>query len=189
MTDQSSTAREPRFLQIIEKITSSLENILIRIAGFCLAALIVVVFVDVLFRQVIKIPLMQPFEISVFFFIWSVFLAGAVATKRQVHFVVDFLPSNMPYWFERWLPVFVWSLCLVFSVVVLFYGVQLANIGINQFSPMNEYRLVWAITAVPVAGGAMVLFTIEHTLRGILGLPQKGGSGLLLHGVSSDSEN
>ena len=179
------TPIHPFFLGLA-RVTRIVERVLSVLSGVCFAAFIVTVFVDVLFRQVFLAPLLAPFEISVFCFIWSVFLAGAVATKQQAHFVVDFLPPTMP-WFERWLTVFVSLLCLGFSLVVLRYGIPLAEIGLHQFSPMNEYRMAWAMTAVPVAGSAMVLFTFEQLMRALVGQADERPAGVHGHGTTTDA--
>lgn len=186
MEPSSGQPHVPRLLELFAQVNSFLDIVLSVVAGACLGGFTISVLILVIFRQIIKYPLLEPFEITIFLFIWSAFTAGAVATKRRMHFIVDFLPQTMPRWFDRWIPVLVDMLFMIFSAVVLIYGVPLTITAYSQFSPMNQFRMGWAAAAIPVAGGAMVLFTVEHLLRDICGLPTHGQPALQLHGMAKE---
>ena len=179
----SGQSRVLRFFEHLARVNSFLERALSVIAAGCLGGFSVSVLILVLFRQVIKYPLLAPFEITVFLFVWSVFTAGAVGTRRKLHFCVDFLPSTLPQRFEHWNLVLIDTLYLVFSLFLLIYGVPLVEGALGEVSPINQYSMAWAATAIPVAAAAMVLFTLEHLLRDLHGLPVAVASGAEHHGM------
>lgn len=134
-------------------------------AALCVFLFTTVVFLDVVYRQVLKSPLLWPSEISVSLFVWSVMLAAAVCTRRKSHLAVEILPP-LPPRLDHALRVLVDVLSLIFAALVLWTGAKQAIAGINRFTPMMGFPLWPFLIALPVPAIPMVLFSIEHLLRG-----------------------
>lgn len=145
------------------------ETVLGSIAGIALVAFVVVILVDVIYREVLESPLFAPSEVSVCLFIWSTLLAAAVAGRRNAHFVMDFLPKSMPARLDLGLRVLAALLAIVFALVLTWYGYGLAERGSRRVSPMTGLSMLWFYTAFPVAGLAFLLFTVEQLLLILLG--------------------
>lgn len=141
-----------------------LSTIQANLAALCLAGFIGLIFIDVFYRQALAQPLLVTQELAVVLFIWSVMLGASVAARRQVHFVIDFLPEHIPAAVDRALAVFVAIATLVFAYVMLRYGIFMAGIGLRRFSPMSGFPLIWAYVSLPVAGASIGLYAIEHLL-------------------------
>jgi len=137
------------------------ETLLGWVAGLALAGFVVVILVDVVYREILKSPMFAPSEISVCLFIWSTLLAAAVAARRNAHFVMDFLPETMPLRLDFGLKVLAALLAVVFSLVLTWYGYGLADRGFRRVSPMSGFSMLWFYAAFPVAGLAFLLFTVE----------------------------
>lgn len=149
-----------------------LEWVLGGIAGLCLAAFVAIVLVDVIFREVLVRPLLAPSELSVCLFIWSTMLAAAVAARRKAHFVIDFLPENLPRGLERLLGLCAVLGAVVFSLVLTWYGAEMAERGIGRRSPMSGFSMAMFFTAFPVAGLAFLLFSLEQLAQFLAGEPE-----------------
>lgn len=134
-------------------------------AAFCLSVFTTVVFIDVVYRQILKAPLLWPSEVSVSLFVWSVMLGAAVCTRRQAHLAVEVLPTLSPR-IDRVLRVLVNLLVLIFAVLVFWTGLKQALAGVSRFTPMMGFPLWPFLVALPIPAIPMMLFSIEHLLTG-----------------------
>lgn len=160
--------RGPHVLAYLHRTMDGLERLLGAVAGLTLAGFVGVVLIDVIFREALAKPLFAPSEISVCLFIWSTMLAAAVAARRQAHFVIDFLPENLPPRLNKILETIAALATIVFAGVLLWYGLGMAERGIGRFSPMSGFPMVIFFSAFPAAGFAFLLFAIEHLLGTLL---------------------
>lgn len=151
----------PHALGALSLVCDIVETVLGWLAGLGLAAFVVTVLIDVIYREVLERPLFAPSEISVCLFIWSTLLAAAVAARRNAHFVMDFLPASIPPKLDFSLKLLAAILAIVFAGIITYYGYGMADRGWMRVSPMSGFSMLWFYTAMPVAGSAFLLFTIE----------------------------
>ncbi len=156
-------------LGVLKSVNGVLETCFKTVAGACLGTLIVVVFIDVLFRQVINNPLLWPSEIATLVFVWSVICGAAVSARRRAHFVVDVLPQTISPHALTVVKLVVVGFGFLFAIVVCVYGIDMAMAGIKRFTPMKGYPMIYHFTAFPVGGAAIFLFTFEHLLEILTG--------------------
>ncbi|WGF89754.1 TRAP transporter small permease [Marinivivus vitaminiproducens] len=164
--------QEGAAFQAFCRFNASIERALALLAGAFLALFTAVVFIDVIYRQVLLKPLMWPSEWSVMAFVWSVMLGAAVAARRQSHFVVVLIPEGEGA-FNRGLRIFVAVVSLIFALVVLYFGWHMAMAGSRRFTPMMGYSMLWVFSAFPAAGLAFTLFTFEHLVAAVFGYPER----------------
>ena len=60
------------------------------------AALIVSIFAEVFFRFLLNNPSPQLFELSIYFFVWVIYLGGALATRYNQHMRFDLIYRSLP---------------------------------------------------------------------------------------------
>lgn len=166
MDAREPNGRQPPYaLTLLRRANGSIETAFAYLAGLCLAVFTTVVFVDVVYRQALARPLMWPSEWSVMTFIWSVLLGASVAARRRAHFIVEVLPQHLPGSVEFALRLFVSLMTLLFALVILYFGWEMALTGQRRFTPMMGYPMVYVFAAFPVAGLAMALFALEHLVE------------------------
>ena len=156
-------------LHVLRNANSKLELAFKAVAGACLGTLVVVVFIDVLFRQVINDPLLWPSEIAVLVFVWSVICGAAVSARRRAHFVVDVLPQNLSSMINTAVKLGVVAFSVAFALVLFIYGTEMAQTGLQRFTPMKGYPMIYHFVAFPVGGAAILLFAMEHFLEVLTG--------------------
>ena len=166
----------PRALGGLVLVCDLLETLLGWVAGLGLAAFVVTVLIDVIYREVLAQPLFAPSEISVCLFIWSTLLAAAVAARRNAHFVMDFLPASISPGLDFSLKLLAAILAIVFSGIITYYGYGMAERGWMRVSPMSGFSMLWFYTSMPVAGAAFLLFTTEALALVIADGPKRGVS-------------
>lgn len=164
-----------RFFVYLTQLNNWLESTLSYLAGLCLAGLTLVVSVDVFFRQVLNDPLLWPSEYAVMLFIWSVLLGASVAARQRAHFVVDILPEQLPAWLDFALRIAVLLFGLLFSLVLMYFGLEMTEAGRRRFTPMMGYPMYYVFVAFPIAGLAITLFHAEQLLQTLRGSDAANG--------------
>ncbi|WP_249977959.1 TRAP transporter small permease [Vreelandella olivaria] len=147
----------------MRKINDVLEWLLTFVAGLLFAAFILTVLYQVVARNYLKISVSWTDEVAMACFIWSVFIGAAVALRRRKHYVVDAFPSNFVMT-QRVLRLFGSLACLPVIYVLIVHGNVLVDMGWNRRSVALGTPMAYVFAAIPVAGIAMLLFSIE-TIR------------------------
>lgn len=84
-------------------------------------------------------------------FIWTVFLAAAVATRHRLHIAVDLLPAALTPRGRDWLEAGISFLCLGFVIILGLGGIRAAIVSAESTSwSSTEVSRAWAYVAVPV---------------------------------------
>lgn len=117
-----------------------------------------VLFANVILRFVFKAGLVWAEEYARFAIIWIVCGGCGAAVRTDSHMRITAIPDAIKnQTVKRLLLLFVYVVCLAFSLLMLTAGVRLiasmqAN---NQLSPAMEIPLWWIYLSIPVGGAVM----------------------------------
>jgi TRAP-type C4-dicarboxylate transport system permease small subunit len=99
------------------------------LAVIIFSALIISIFLEVFFRYVLNNPSPQLFELSIYCFVWVIYLGGALATRYNQHVRFDLIYRALPEKARRVLEIFFQLLTngvlLVLFVPSIRYTIQL----------------------------------------------------------------
>ncbi|AIF53580.1 TRAP transporter large permease subunit [Pelosinus sp. UFO1] len=131
--------------------------------GLLLAAactMVTAVFLQIIFRYVLKMPLSWSEELARYAFMWTTFLGASVALRYNslpnITMGVKLLPIKMrPYLF-----LVTRGIAALFCYHFLVEGTRLAIAVIPDKTPALDFTISWAYAALPVGG----LFMLIHTL-------------------------
>jgi TRAP-type C4-dicarboxylate transport system permease small subunit len=144
------------------------------IAAILLAVMTVLVFLQVLFRYWLQLPLDWGEEVSRYLFIWSAMLGAAIAAKRRAHFGIDFLVTALPSPVQTAIAISV-NLCICALMgVVAVQGTKLALSNLSQISPTLAIPMAVPYAAVPVCALLMLIYTISETWAIVSGAKKEG---------------
>ncbi len=144
------------------------------VAATLLAAMTVLVFLQVLFRYWLQLPLDWGEEVSRYLFIWSAMLGAAIGTKRRAHFGIDFLVKALPSSAQTAIAVCV-NLCICGLMgVVAVQGTQLALSNLSQISPTLAIPMGVPYAAIPACALLMFIYTVAETWEILSGTGRKG---------------
>jgi TRAP-type C4-dicarboxylate transport system permease small subunit len=144
------------------------------IAAILLAVMTVLVFLQVLFRYWLQLPLDWGEEVSRYLFIWSAMLGAAIAAKRRAHFGIDFLVTALPSPVQTAIAISV-NLCICALMgVVAVQGTKLALSNLSQISPTLAIPMAVPYAAVPVCALLMLFSTISETWAIVSGAKKEG---------------
>lgn len=122
-----------------------------------LAFITIGVFIQVCMRYFLNLSFLWGEEMSLFAFIWCVFLGAAVATRRRVHFSFDFLASLLPGRIAAAQQLVVNLIVLGLAIVMLVQGYEFSILSIRRLSPALGITLFIPTLIIPVSAAYMIL--------------------------------
>ncbi len=129
-----------------------------------LAAMAVVVFVQVIFRYLLHLPLFWTEELARYCLVWASLLGAGVAVRRGQHIAVTWFVERFPKAVGLALSVVARISVVVILVVMMWGGGKLVVVTSAQISPALRIPMAVPYLALPL-GSAIMLF---HILASIL---------------------
>ncbi|MBL3539708.1 TRAP transporter small permease [Aminivibrio sp.] len=134
-----------------------------------IAAMVVVVFLQVVFRFVIHSSLPWSEELSRYLMVWITFLGASIAVKRKSHIGVEAVVSLFSNVWKKMAAIFVSaSLCVFFGFMVL-YGEKILRTVKFQLSPAMEITMAIPYSALMTGGFLMLLHSLLQLAENITG--------------------
>jgi TRAP-type C4-dicarboxylate transport system permease small subunit len=124
---------------------------------FFMALLSLLVFIQVVFRYALDLPLFWTEESARYCLVWASLLGAGVALKRGEHIAVTYLVERLPPAWNR--PVLHVSRISVGAIlaVVLWGGIRLVVVTHFQLSPALQIPMSVPYLSVPVGAAIMVI--------------------------------
>ena len=147
------------FSDLIEKVCEG-------IGTLSVAVFVVMISLQVVCRNFLKIPMVWANDISVVCFVWAVFLGSAIAVRHRAHYVLAFLPDR----FEK-------SNCLldiisniagiIFFYVMIRYGTVYTIMGMKRLSTAINIPQAYFFMCIPLSGCFMMWYTLIHMVNDV----------------------
>ncbi len=143
---------------MIQKILKTIERVEIFLAKILLAAMIVVVALQVFCRYLLNNPLSWPEELSSFLLIWLTYLIADVLLKRQGHVQIDFFTGKLPEKTQHVISIVVNIYILVFLGFLIVNSIQIEMLQIHHVvGAALKIPKAFYTMAVTVSGFSMAL--------------------------------
>jgi TRAP-type C4-dicarboxylate transport system permease small subunit len=152
--------------QVLERLFAAVEGML----ALALAAMVVMVFGNVVLRYLFDDGILVSEELSRFLFLWLTFVGAVVVLHRAGHLGFDTLVEMLPRG-GRLLCRAVAGLSMLAVCLIFLWGAwpqALANM--DNASPVSGLPLGWAYMAAVVSGAGLSLLTLTDlalVLRGV----------------------
>ncbi len=124
-----------------------------------LAAMTIIVFIQVVMRYVFSNSLSWSEEMARFIFLWLSWIGASYAVKESAHFRVEMFANLCKGKSRKYFELFVLIVWFLFSFFLTGYGTSLVLflVGSGQFSAAMEIPMAWPYASVPVGCGLMAL--------------------------------
>lgn len=135
------------------------------VSGVLLAALVVVVSLQVLFRYVVYQPMSWTEEAGRYLFIWLCMAGAAVGVKAGAHLGIDVLIRTLPPRWSRRLGVLIAALSGLFCAALAVWGAQLVLFTMGQTSPGLGIPMGVPYLAIPLGAALMAVYFGQRAYR------------------------
>jgi len=152
------------FFQRIDRLLSILFRY--AIIGFMLL-ITVVVFLQVVFRYVLDLPLSWSEEVARFGFVWLVFLGAGFIVRTGGHLKVSSFVDPLPVRFKKIAEIIVQVVIFICAVIILAGGIRIARNEWSQLSPAIEAHMGIIYLVIPISAFMMACWTVVHLVTAI----------------------
>lgn len=128
-------------------------------------ALVVVILLQIAFRYLIPMSAAWTDEISRYLFMWFCFLGSAYAMYKEAHFSIDFIAQRMSLKGKYYLAFFSRILTVLFSIFLIYYGVQLMETVRLMKSTYLRWPMDVFYVIMPVSGILYLIDSLDWFLR------------------------
>lgn len=138
---------------VVKKVNRVSEHIL----NLLLTIMVVVVFVQVIFRFILMMPLSWSEEVARYIMIWTTFLGAALAVEKKAHPFVEVFTNTLPLTIR--VPVHILIICLscVFYAILVFYGAMFVSSSMMQPSAAMQIPMGYVYIIIPFGGIMLIL--------------------------------
>ncbi|MCC8189042.1 MAG: TRAP transporter small permease [Planctomycetes bacterium] len=154
---------DPRFPRIRWR---NLDDIL---AALCIAALIGLMFVSIIFRYLVRSPFMWAEEVIGLLFLWAIMLGAVSAQKVNGHLSVDLLVKKFPPTLRSVTTIVIKLVFAGVLVLMIGYGWDLSLEARDKITNMLSISYTYIDLAVPVGAAGMLVYLLIGLYRDIAG--------------------
>jgi TRAP-type transport system small permease protein len=150
----------------VNRLFDRLELLIRPLLAFLLAFITVGIFIVVVARYVFATSFLFGEELSLFAFIWCVFLGAAICVRHRTHFAFDYFETltGRVAGVQR---LIVDLTVLAMSVLILVEGWNFSQLNVQRLSPALGISLFIPTLVIPISGALMILALIGHLCRDI----------------------
>ena len=149
---------------LLDRISNGLNEVVKYLAAFLLAAMTIIVFLQVLFRYVLNAPLDWSEELGSFAFVWMALLGASIGLKRNEHPRLDLIVNLFPPKTQKTIVGF-YNLAILFLLAVLFiYGARLTATMKSQLTAALEYSVSFVYAVLPISAAIMFIHLAIQTV-------------------------
>ncbi|MDR2520951.1 MAG: TRAP transporter small permease subunit [Spirochaetaceae bacterium] len=163
---------------MFNKVVRALQKAQITVGGVFLGIFLVAVVVQIAARYA-GVSLIWTEDVSLYSFIWAVFMGAAAMVYERRHFAFtslsDFVRSPAG---KFWVSIAISAIILIFSFFMLYYGIRIAKQFWNYrwvTIPQFKRGPVWL--CVPIAGATMTLYAAALILNDIAAFARRKNAG------------
>ncbi|MBI3967669.1 MAG: TRAP transporter small permease [Chloroflexi bacterium] len=142
------------------------------LCALLLLAIVLVLFVGVLFRYAFNLPLGWTEEIARFGLVWMTFLGAYLAFRRGIHMHIDLAVAKMSARARSRLHVVGNLLMAVLIAILIRAGVQYAGEFFGDPSPYLRFPIGLQYVALPLAGILWLLALAVRTKAAVTQAPE-----------------
>lgn len=135
------------------------------IGAVAVAAMTVVVLVQVFFRYVLTVPLAWSEAFAIYGMIWMTFAVAPAALRRGAYVAIEVLPDLLPTRPRAILEIVIMLLVLLTLAVLLQHSISYTSRGFGRLAPSLPIEMGWIYICMPLGMAGMILVTIEQILR------------------------
>jgi TRAP-type C4-dicarboxylate transport system permease small subunit len=151
----------------VEKLLGRLERVLLVLLAGLLAFITLGVFIQVVLRYVFATSFLWGEELSLFAFIWCVFIGAAITSWRRTHFAFDVFDDRLRGRAAGLQRLVVDLSMFVVIAVMLYYGWQFSVLSLLRMSPALGITLFVPTIIIPVSAVLMLLAVVPDMVRDV----------------------
>ncbi len=146
---------EDRIINVVEKTVGTI----------CVVSMVVVLFLQVFTRYVLRNPLYWSEELARIILIWSVFLGAVFSFRSGTHMRIDILMKKLPMRLRMAVNLISKTIVTVFSVVLVIHGSIFSSKMMRIIAPATKIPTGIIYLVLPIFACLTVIIVWIHPTR------------------------
>ena len=146
---------EDRIINVLEKI----------VATICVVSMVVVLFLQVFTRYVLRAPLYWSEELARIILIWSVFLGADLSFRSGTHMRINILSKKLPKPLRMVSNIIAKITVTAFSAVLIFHGLSLSKRMMRIIAPATGIPIGLVDLIIPIFAFLTIIIIWMHPTR------------------------
>ena len=147
-------------MNYLRSFNKNLDLMLRWLISSAFAVMIVIVFIQVLNRNVFEVSLVWTLDVAQLSFSWCIFIGAALALRWNEHYTLDLLPGDWRV-VNSLIDVFSHAAITLVVGILIYNGWLFSEMGLTREAPGLEIPEFWFFLPIPVGGIAMACFLAE----------------------------
>ena len=150
------------FIATVKRVT---EKLIDWISVFLLTGIFVLGLCQVFWRWVLRDPIIWSEELIQLTYVWICYLGWAIAERKDSHIRITAILNMLPRSGQKWLQAFCHVLCIIFSALMVYYGIKLVGVGMKRtaVSIALNYGLVYVMG--PICNFIIIFYEIAGLIE------------------------
>lgn len=158
---------------MLKRISDVFYKIIYYLSAVGFGALIILLFVQIIARNILKFTFANVDEFTKFLFVWLMYLEISLAVRDERHIKIDFLFDKFSGSFKKLMEIVIVLLTIVFFVVIAVFGTQYGMSTMIMTSPILRWSMGIMYLCIPAGCAMSVLFSIEKLMKLLTGKEEK----------------
>lgn len=145
---------------MLNRFCDGVSGVVGALSWMAFAALIITVALQVIARNILKLPMIWTGDLALLLFTWLIFIGAATGLRKGAHYVVDLLPMHRPV-----VRLFAGIIAILAGMAVSWlmasHGWTLARMRASGEIQSLGISRFWIYLALPVSGYLMALYILE----------------------------
>ncbi len=142
-----------------------LHIVLVFLAKIMMAAMVLIIFANVVLRYGFNSGLMWSEEVALLLAVWFIFIAMALGVKENLHINITLIPAaRMPKKAARFLDILKSLVILVVATVMLLHGWKLVGFTMRSIMPATQWPAGLLYAILPVSAVVMIYEALTDLL-------------------------
>lgn len=170
------------------KIVSTAIEVLQKLAGLMLFAMVLVITIQLIGRNFLKTSTAWTEEVSRMLLVWMTFIGSPVALHKGEHLMVDLIYERLNPTWRRIIRVLTSVIIIAFCCFIIKLGVDLCanKVILNSTTAAANIPRVYIYAALPFGGVMLLLVAINQLIDGIMIMLGKMEDNVVGHIIDED---
>ncbi len=151
----------------MRKILHIFDRTLDTLAVLAFLAMTIVLCLQIFYRYVLSAPLVWATPLSLFLFIWAVWLGGATGIRDRNQIRVELAEQFLPLGVRRILMPCISLACALFLLVVIYKSFEIVELQASAIYDTLPFTRDYLFMVVPIVGSVMFLQIVRVFIRQI----------------------
>lgn len=150
------------FVARVKRVT---ENLIDWMSIILLSGIFILGLCQVFWRWVLRDPIIWSEELIQLTYVWICYLGWAIAERKDAHIRITAILNILPRDAQKWMQAFCHVLCIVFSALMVFYGIKLVGVGMKRtaVSIALNYGLVYLMG--PISNLIIIFYEVAGLIE------------------------